>query len=359
MGCFLEMSLDDAAKKQAKENMIVNCPNCARLQESRQRSIRLSERSSTRGGLLSPQSRGLRRRTTSEASKTDETSPLVQPEQRDARGSSNLRTIDDRYQNGNRNQQETSPITQSLGSSPGSAAPVETMGRQSHTRHFSIDSPGMKNIFDPGYTNANRRRNGNGVSNLAANSTYEDNFGGSTNLNRNDGFISDIDNDGNSQSSGWSALSGPTDDSDFFRPVSRIRAAKYVFLTLKQALANSLFVIIIGSFGFFYIEQLTAVDAFYFTMGLFTTVGYGDVVPRTPAGKVFATIYGILAVTALLYNISMISMIPLELRKRRIERAVLMQVRVLFFFIFDAGIVNNAKYSNHNTIILRSSLEMN
>lgn len=55
------------------------------------------------------------------------------------------------------------------------------------------------------------------------------------------------------------------------------------------------------------------------------TVGYGDLVPYTKGGKLFATIYILVAGTILLNNMSMISMIPLELRRRRIERAVLTQ----------------------------------
>lgn len=55
------------------------------------------------------------------------------------------------------------------------------------------------------------------------------------------------------------------------------------------------------------------------------TVGYGDIVPITEGGKLFATVYLLVAGTILLHNMSMISMIPLELRKRRTEQAVLTQ----------------------------------
>ena len=52
---------------------------------------------------------------------------------------------------------------------------------------------------------------------------------------------------------------------------------------------------------------------------------YGDIVPTTKGGKLFATIYILVAGTVLLNNMSTISMIPLELRRRRIEKAVLTQ----------------------------------
>jgi hypothetical protein len=52
---------------------------------------------------------------------------------------------------------------------------------------------------------------------------------------------------------------------------------------------------------------------------------YGDIVPVTKGGKLFATIYILVAGTVLLNNMSSISMIPLELRRRRMERAILTQ----------------------------------
>ncbi len=146
------------------------------------------------------------------------------------------------------------------------------------------------------------------------------------------------------QSEGSSHMSTISLD-DRFRPVSQIKAAKYIFLTLKQAFANTLFIIGIGSLGFMYLESMTTVNAFYFTTCLLTTVGYGDIVPKTPAGKVFASGYAIIAWIFLLYNISMISMIPLELRKRQIEHAVLIQVSGF------VELVNIIFYGEHRNLI--------
>ena len=50
-----------------------------------------------------------------------------------------------------------------------------------------------------------------------------------------------------------------------------------------------------------------------------------SIVPVTKGGKLFATVYILVAGTILLNNMSTISMIPLELRKQRLERAVLTQ----------------------------------
>ena len=84
-----------------------------------------------------------------------------------------------------------------------------------------------------------------------------------------------------STSSSGTDLSG-----DSSKPImTRANAAKYVFLTLKQALVNSLLVIAVGSFGYYYIEGMSVVDSFYFTTVLLTSVGYGDIVPVTTLGE--------------------------------------------------------------------------
>lgn len=54
-------------------------------------------------------------------------------------------------------------------------------------------------------------------------------------------------------------------------------------------------------------------------------MGYGDIVPVTRGGKLFATVYILVAGTILLNNMSSISLIPLELRRRRLQQAVLTQ----------------------------------
>lgn len=55
------------------------------------------------------------------------------------------------------------------------------------------------------------------------------------------------------------------------------------------------------------------------------SVGYGDIAPVTKGGKLFATVYILVAGTILLNNMSTISLIPIELRKRRLQTAVLTQ----------------------------------
>jgi hypothetical protein len=141
---------------------------------------------------------------------------------------------------------------------------------------------------------------------------------------------SESEEDSDNESTGSETSSS---ESDYVTDTAarRIKNAKYVFLTLKQAVVNSILIIAVGGLGFFTIEGMSAVNSFYFTTVLLTTVGYGDITPVTSAGKLFATIYVLMGGTVLLHNMSLISMIPLELRRRRIEQSVLTQVRSCSF----------------------------
>jgi hypothetical protein len=55
-------------------------------------------------------------------------------------------------------------------------------------------------------------------------------------------------------------------------------------------------VLLIGTFGFMLLEQLTLLDALYFTIVTMGTVGYGDIAPHSPAGKlldIFLVVAGV------------------------------------------------------------------
>jgi voltage-gated potassium channel len=60
----------------------------------------------------------------------------------------------------------------------------------------------------------------------------------------------------------------------------------------------------IGTLGFHWLEGLGWIDSLYVTAQTVTTVGYGDVPPRTPAGKLFAALFMLAGVGAVAYILS-------------------------------------------------------
>jgi voltage-gated potassium channel len=63
---------------------------------------------------------------------------------------------------------------------------------------------------------------------------------------------------------------------------------KYIFRIL---LAAALAAITLGTVVYHFVEKLSWVDAYYFSVVTLATVGYGDIVPKTSFGKVFTTLY--------------------------------------------------------------------
>lgn len=253
-------ALDEAARKQAKENMSANCPNCARL-DSSLRSEYHGDNSTLTSDYIAERKYNFSRASYDPA---NETTSLLQLERKTDPlyfGSTGLNTINESPSPGHEDKFGTEyPIIppQPQFSSPGATVPVATMTRQKHTRHSSLDSPGMNNIFDPGYMAASRKKVDK------ARFQHPDNV-----LPIDDG-VSDIDDqESRDNFSTWSGASNEIETNELYAPVSRIKAAKYVFLTLKQACINSIVVILFGSIGFYYIEKMSIVDAFYFTLGTY------------------------------------------------------------------------------------------
>lgn len=62
---------------------------------------------------------------------------------------------------------------------------------------------------------------------------------------------------------------------------------------LKSTILLVVFLILLGTFGFYYFSDCTFIDAFYMTVITVTTVGFGEVIPLDPVGRLFTALLSI------------------------------------------------------------------
>ena len=82
----------------------------------------------------------------------------------------------------------------------------------------------------------------------------------------------------------------------------------YIFIVMLMILFGG------GAF-YHYMEGWRFLDALYFSAYTMTTVGYGDFVPKTDAGKIFTIIYVFTGVGVALYGLSLLSSHFVEVRE--------------------------------------------
>jgi voltage-gated potassium channel Kch len=63
---------------------------------------------------------------------------------------------------------------------------------------------------------------------------------------------------------------------------------KHIYRVLLGATMG---MIALGTVVYHFLEHLTWVNAYYFSVITLTTVGYGDITPKTDAAKIFTTFY--------------------------------------------------------------------
>ncbi len=69
-----------------------------------------------------------------------------------------------------------------------------------------------------------------------------------------------------------------------------------VIRNFRIAGSVALIVLIGGSVFYHLVEKLQWIDSFYFSTITLTTIGYGDIVPHTAAGKLFTMFYAIVGI---------------------------------------------------------------
>jgi len=71
-------------------------------------------------------------------------------------------------------------------------------------------------------------------------------------------------------------------------------------------------ILLVGSFGILWIEGLSLLDAVWFTVVTVLTVGYGDIVPHTTQGRIFALSLLPLGVSVATYSLATLSVLLIE-----------------------------------------------
>ncbi len=150
----------------------------------------------------------------------------------------------------------------------GSPLTREIMGRQQHTRHISFDASANSNTRKS-VTSSGRSRQFSGDQDFWRKMSMSQPEAMPQPQEKEncaeDHAQSDEDDDGSEEESEVESVNeeGTTssEESIVEKGDTSVQNARYVFLTLKEALVNSLLIIAVGSIGFFLIEGFTAVDS--------------------------------------------------------------------------------------------------
>jgi len=84
----------------------------------------------------------------------------------------------------------------------------------------------------------------------------------------------------------------------------------------RSLLMASVMVLVTGTVVYRYLEDWSWIDALYFCMITLTTIGYGDLAPKTDAGKLFTIFYIIIGIGLILSFINTVYDYYNGLRKR-------------------------------------------
>jgi len=83
--------------------------------------------------------------------------------------------------------------------------------------------------------------------------------------------------------------------------------SKIIRRRLVYASAAIVSAISFGATGFYLIEGFSALDSIYLATETVTTVGYGDIAPKTPLGRVFAILFMLIGGGTVLYSLTVLA----------------------------------------------------
>jgi Ion channel len=288
--------LDDRARRDRKEKQIEACPNCARIRIANECNARNNRREFRAGSnSIHSNRRHLSERFASEGSPSKAPAAVLSPTRHSLPPppptapiwSDQDKPIGRQATPSYDSMEDMShdySIGHDLMSSPTMPSPMQFLGRQSHTRHASFDISQHQNLLGGGpamsygtnppatrtslYSQSSMTNESNSAAMFKPSTNKLRTIASSDNLM--DGF-SESDND---ESSVTSSSTESSTEEVWDSAKSRIQAGKYVFVTLRLALLNSLVIIAVGCIGFWVIEGFSLVDSWYFATVLLTTVGY-------------------------------------------------------------------------------------
>jgi len=81
---------------------------------------------------------------------------------------------------------------------------------------------------------------------------------------------------------------------------------------LKLSLVFFVGILIVGIIGFMSLENLSFYDATYLAVVTIATVGFGDIVPKTPAGRIFTCLFIIIGVGMAYYTFTLVISMSIE-----------------------------------------------
>lgn len=92
--------------------------------------------------------------------------------------------------------------------------------------------------------------------------------------------------------------------------------------SLRECLFLTLFLLAIGVLGFsLLVEEWSVLDSLYFTIIMLTTIGYGDMAPSKPVGKIFTSLFALGGIVVLGLALGVVGSQLVEAEVRAAEKA--------------------------------------